>query len=199
VAGKDLRPSARAKGVVEALAAYAPAITKPEMTRLLEEEMDRIAAGQKREVEVVQESREMLQGIFKELQRDRLAIGEALQKQGMDLTAAKILILGVAYKKDVDDTRESPALRIMHLLRERGAAVAYNDPHVPQLPRTRRHDFSGLASVPLERLTEYDCVVIVTDHSRYDFAQIVKEARLLVDTRNATRGLAQAAGKVVYC
>ncbi|MEM3085605.1 MAG: DNA topoisomerase I [Halobacteria archaeon] len=81
VSGKDLRPSARAKGVVETLAAYAPAITKPEMTRLLEEEMDRIAAGQKREEDVVQESREMLRGIFKELQRDRVAIGEALQKR----------------------------------------------------------------------------------------------------------------------
>ncbi len=81
VSGKDLRPSARAKGVVETLAAYAPAITKPDMTRLLEEEMDRIAAGQKREEEVVQESREILQSIFKELQRDRKAIGEALQKR----------------------------------------------------------------------------------------------------------------------
>lgn len=81
VSGKDLRPSARAKGVIEALAAYAPAITKPDMTRLLEEEMDRIAAGQKREEEVVQESREMLEAIFKELQRDRKAIGEALQRR----------------------------------------------------------------------------------------------------------------------
>lgn len=81
VAGKDMRPSARAKGVVETLAAYASAITKPDMTRLLEEEMDRIAAGQKKEEDVVQESREMLEAIFKELQRDRKAIGEALQKR----------------------------------------------------------------------------------------------------------------------
>lgn len=81
VAGRDLRPSARAKAVVEALAAYAPAITKPEMTRLLEEEMDRIAAGERTEEEVVRESREMLQAIFKELQRDRRAIGETLRRR----------------------------------------------------------------------------------------------------------------------
>ena len=125
------------------------------------------------------------------------SIGEALKASGKELEQAKILILGVAYKKDIDDTRESPALRIMHLLKERGAAVAYNDPHVPQLPRTRRYDFSGLASVPLERVGDYDCVVIVTDHSSYDFGQIVKEARLIVDTRNATQGLPHSAGKVV--
>ena len=125
------------------------------------------------------------------------AIGDALNGQRVPLKEAKILILGVAYKKDIDDTRESPALRIMHLLTERGAVVGYNDPHVPRLPRTRRYDFSHLASVPLDRLAEFDCVVIVTDHSAYDFARIVREARLVIDTRNATRKIPDADKKVI--
>jgi len=127
------------------------------------------------------------------------SIGDALNEGGKALKGAKILILGVAYKKDIDDMRESPALKIMQLLEERGAEIAYNDPHVPQLPRTRRYDFSKLSSVPLDRLPEFDCVVIVTDHSAYDFVRIVGDAQLVVDTRNATRGIPCSTKKVVRC
>jgi UDP-N-acetyl-D-glucosamine dehydrogenase len=125
---------------------------------------------------------------------------DALNSRGMAVKNARILILGVAYKKDVGDIRESPALRIMELLTERGAAVAYNDPHVPRLPKTRKHDFSRYYSVALEAgtLAHYDCVVVVTDHSTYDFSEIVKQARLVIDTRNATRGLDDTGAKVIH-
>lgn len=130
---------------------------------------------------------------------DRVAA--ALNQEGKAIKGARVLILGVAYKKDVDDIRESPALKIMQLLAERGAEIAYNDPHVPELHQTRRYDFSHLRSLPLEpeTLGRFDCVVIVTDHSAYDFNQIVQAARLILDTRNATRAVPAAAGKVIRC
>jgi UDP-N-acetyl-D-glucosamine dehydrogenase len=125
---------------------------------------------------------------------------DALNSRGMAVKNARILILGVAYKKDVGDIRESPALRIMELLTERGAEVAYNDPHVPRLPKTRKHDFSRYYSVALEAgtLAHYDCVVVVTDHSTYDFSEIVRQARLVIDTRNATRGLDDTGTKIIH-
>lgn len=128
-------------------------------------------------------------------------IVDALNARAKAVKRARILVLGVAYKKDVDDIRESPALKIMQLLVQRGAEVAYNDPYVPQLHRTRRYDFSHLHSTPLssENLRRFDCVVIVTDHSRYDFSQIVKDAQLVIDTRNATRGIDCSGAKVVRC
>ena len=128
-------------------------------------------------------------------------VADALNTRGQALKGARILVLGVAYKKDVDDTRESPALKIMQLLKERGAEIAYNDPHVPQPGRTRRYDFSHLKSVPLneENLKSFDCVVLVTDHSAYDMAEIVRHAPLVIDTRNATRGIDCASTKVVRC
>ena len=128
-------------------------------------------------------------------------VADALNTRGRALKGARILVLGVAYKKDVEDTRESPALKIMQLLKERGAEIAYNDPHVPQPGRTRRYDFSHLKSVPLneENLKSVDCVVLVTDHSAYDMAEIVRHAPLVIDTRNATRGIDCASTKVVRC
>ncbi|MFQ5778542.1 MAG: nucleotide sugar dehydrogenase [Terriglobia bacterium] len=128
-------------------------------------------------------------------------ISETLQTRKKDLRGARILLLGVAYKKDVDDLRESPALKIIELLRGEGAQVAYNDPHVPALPRTRRYNFSDLRSVPLEskRLAEFDCVVIVTDHSTYDWQEIVAHARVVIDTRNATRGITRGREKTIRC
>jgi UDP-N-acetyl-D-glucosamine dehydrogenase len=107
----------------------------------------------------------------------------------------------MAYKKDVDDTRESPSLKIMQLLGQRGAQVDYNDPHISQLYRMRHYDFSDKRSVELtpQNLAGYDCVLIATDHSSYDYAAIVAASKLVVDTRNATRRLAAHREKIVLC
>lgn len=126
---------------------------------------------------------------------------DALNARGKAVKGARILVLGVAYKKDIDDIRESPALKIMQLLVEREAEVAYNDPHVPQLRQTRRYDFSHLRSVPLDgqSLSRFDCVVLVTDHSAYELSEIVRHSKLVIDTRNATRAIECASSKVVRC
>ena len=115
-------------------------------------------------------------------------IGEALNEQRKPIKGSKIGILGVAYKKDVDDPRESPAFTVMELLLKRGAVISYNDPHVPKLPRMRHHSIQQ-DSQPLteQYLAAQDAVVILTDHSAYDYGFIVRHARLVVDTRNATR------------
>ena len=105
---------------------------------------------------------------------------------------ARILMIGVAYKKNVDDTRESPALRIMEMLRELGAEVDYYDPHVPEIPPTREHaKLTGIRSIPWDReaLRGYNAVLIVTDHDKVDYQELVSNSRLVVDTRNATRGV----------
>ena len=120
----------------------------------------------------------------------------ALDRQGTDLAGARILILGVAYKRDVDDLRESPALRIIDLLQDRGAEVLYNDPFLPVVGSGRKYDLQ-MHSVPLDYLDQYDAVVILTDHSVYDFADIVDRSRLVVDSRNATRSLNSE--KIVRC
>lgn len=127
-------------------------------------------------------------------------IAEALNSRGQCLRDARILIIGVAYKKDVDDLRESPALRIMQLLQDRKAHVEYHDPFIPRLPRTRRYDF-GLESVSLtpECLSNFAAVVIATDHSCLDIPLIVRHAPLVIDTRNATRGLEKFQDKIVRC
>ncbi|HKB42184.1 MAG TPA: nucleotide sugar dehydrogenase [Gemmataceae bacterium] len=118
---------------------------------------------------------------------DRVA--EALNDQRKPLKGSKVCVLGVAYKKDVDDPRESPAFTILEMLQKRGAVVSYNDPHVPTLPRMRHHsiqqDSQDLTPV---FLAGQDCVIVVTDHSAYDFAEIVRHSRVVVDTRNATAG-----------
>jgi len=107
------------------------------------------------------------------------------------LAGAKVLVLGLAYKKDIDDPRESPAWKIMDLLAQKGAKVAYNDPHIPSLPKTRHwaHLDVPFAPVTDTSLGSHDAVVLVTDHSSYDYARIAKRARLIVDTRNAFAGL----------
>jgi UDP-N-acetyl-D-glucosamine dehydrogenase len=129
------------------------------------------------------------------------AVADALNEHQKSLKGSRILILGMAYKKDVDDTRESPSLKIMQLLGQRGAQVDYNDPHIPQLYRMRHYDFSDKRSVDLtpQNLARYDCVLIATDHSSYDYAAIVAAARLVVDTRNATRRLTVHREKIVLC
>jgi len=128
------------------------------------------------------------------------AIAESLDARKKALSASHILILGMAYKKDVDDTRESPALKILELLQRRGASVDYNDPHVQHLGKMRKYEF-GLDSAPLtaEALRLYDCAVIVTDHSAYDYDFIVRESSLVIDTRNATRSVKEGRGKIVHC
>ncbi|MBN2398354.1 MAG: nucleotide sugar dehydrogenase [Deltaproteobacteria bacterium] len=123
---------------------------------------------------------------------------EALNRERKSIKGSRILVLGVAYKKDVDDERESPSYVIMKMLLERGAVVSYNDPWIPQLRPTRKHNFH-MKSIPLtpETLAEADAVIIVTDHSDYDFADIVRNSRLVIDTRNATKGITGAEDKIV--
>jgi UDP-N-acetyl-D-glucosamine dehydrogenase len=124
-------------------------------------------------------------------------IAEALNEEGKPLKGSRVAVLGVAYKKDVDDPRESPAFPIMELLQQRGARVSYNDPHVPELPRMRHHTIR-LASEPLTEayLQAQDCVAIVTDHSAYDYPWLIRHTKCVVDTRNATAGCAPGACRV---
>ena len=105
-------------------------------------------------------------------------------------------MLGVAYKRDIDDLRESPSLTIIELLQKEGAQVSYNDPYFPMIGKGRKYDLQMKRS-SLENLGQYDCVLIVTDHSDYDYQKIVQESQLVVDTRNATKGIQSP--KVVRC
>lgn len=128
------------------------------------------------------------------------ALAEALNRRKQCLQDANILVLGVAYKRDVDDLRESPALRIIELLQARGARVDYHDPFFPHLPKTRHYDFALSAVEPTpQALARYDAVMIVTDHSSYDYATIARHARLVIDTRNATRGVKDHRDRIVLC
>jgi UDP-N-acetyl-D-glucosamine dehydrogenase len=120
----------------------------------------------------------------------------ALNRRRKSLNGARVLVLGVAYKKDIDDLRESPALTIIELLQKEGAEVSYNDPFFAYVGRGRKYNLE-MKNTPLENLGQYDCVVIVTDHSSYDYAAIVREANLVIDTRNATKGIQDP--KVVRC
>ena len=120
----------------------------------------------------------------------------ALNKQKKAINGSKVLVLGVAYKKDIDDLRESPALTIIELLQKEGATVSYNDPYFPFVGRGRKYDLQ-MKCAPLDNLAQYDCVLIVTDHSDYDYKKIVSESKLVVDSRNATRGI--KSDKIVHC
>jgi UDP-N-acetyl-D-glucosamine dehydrogenase len=128
------------------------------------------------------------------------ALAQALNFNGQCLRGSKILVLGVAYKKDVDDLRESPSLGIMELLQSHGARVDYHDPYCPHLGKMRRYDFQ-LSSVELtaETLPQYDAVLIATDHSCCDYEFIVRHARLVVDSRNATRDVLHNREKIFPC
>jgi len=129
------------------------------------------------------------------------AISGALNDRRKSLKGARVLVLGVAYKKDVDDLRESPTLKIMQLLRERGALIEYNDPYFPELHKMRHYDYAGMRSVELKpaNMAAYDCVVIATDHTQYDYSSIVQSSQLVVDTRNATRKITAGRDKIVLC
>jgi UDP-N-acetyl-D-glucosamine dehydrogenase len=126
-------------------------------------------------------------------------VSDALNNRAKPVKGSKIALLGMSYKRDIDDTRESPGLVVMDLLLKKGARVSYNDPHIPALPRTRHYPHLQMASQPLTSgfLASQDCVVIVTDHSAYDWDWIVKHAHLVVDTRNATRRVAGYRDRIV--
>ena len=121
---------------------------------------------------------------------------EAMSQRGKALHGSRVLVLGLAYKRDIDDLRESPSLTIIELLQKRGAHVEYNDPFFPSVGHGRKYALN-MTNTPLDKIPEFDCVVIVTDHSQYDFADIVSKAQLVVDTRNATRGI--EAANIVKC
>ncbi len=124
------------------------------------------------------------------------SIGSALNRQKKSVNGSRVLVLGVAYKKDIDDLRESPALTIIELLQKEGAQVSYHDPYFPFIGKGRKYDLQ-MKRAELDNFSRYDCIVIVTDHSDYDYRRIVAEAQLVVDTRNATRGIDSP--KVVRC
>lgn len=111
-------------------------------------------------------------------------VADALNERGKAIKGSRILVLGLAYKKNIDDTRESPAVEIMDLLQAKGANIDYSDPHVPVFPRKRDYHFD-LQSVPLnaETLASYDCVVLATDHDGFDYDMLARQAPLIVDTR----------------
>ncbi len=121
---------------------------------------------------------------------------EALNARNKPLKGSEILILGVAYKRDIDDLRESPSLIIIELLRQYGAAVSYHDPYFPHVGRGRHYDLN-MVRAALDDLHRYDCVLVVTDHSTYDYGRIARDARLVVDTRNAMRGIRSS--NIVRC
>lgn len=123
---------------------------------------------------------------------------EALNTHKKSLNGSKVLILGASYKKDIDDMRESPSLKLIEILREKGAEVDYNDPYVPKLPATRKYKYD-MASVDLteDNLKKYDLVLLSTDHTDYDHKHIYKHAQLIVDTRNAFRASGIVNGKII--
>ncbi|HYO51875.1 nucleotide sugar dehydrogenase [Archangium sp.] len=122
---------------------------------------------------------------------------EALNKHKKTLNGAKVLCLGAAYKKDIDDMRESPSLRVISLLKEKGAEVDYHDPYVPRLEEGHGFHYS-MQSVPLhpETIGQYDAVLILTDHSSIDYNMVVKQSRCVVDTRNACKNVGPGREKV---
>ena len=123
---------------------------------------------------------------------------EALNEHKKSLKGSRVLVLGQAYKKDIDDLRESPSIELIELLREKGAKVDYNDPFIAKTHRQRRHDLKMTSrKLSAKMLTGYDVVVIATDHSDYDYAWIVKNAKLIVDARNATAGIRGTGKKIV--
>src|SRR6266699_1364876 len=126
-------------------------------------------------------------------------VGAVLNDRAKSIRGSKILILGVAYKKNVDDVRESPALEIMELLQHKGAVLSYSDPYIPRLHKMRAYDFSHMVSLELTEdvLKAHDVTLITTDHADFDYQRIVDHAPLVVDTRNATRNVTRGHEKIV--
>jgi UDP-N-acetyl-D-glucosamine dehydrogenase len=125
-------------------------------------------------------------------------LAEALNDAGKPIKGSHVCILGMAYKKDVDDPRESPSFVLLEMLLSRGAIMTYNDPHIPKLPAMRHHDVPDMSSTELTAkfLAAQDCVLIATDHSAYDYDFVVKHAPLVLDTRNATKGVKKCRDKI---
>ncbi len=126
-------------------------------------------------------------------------VSDALNQIGKPVRGSKIAVLGIAYKPDVDDPRESPSFVLLERLLSQGAVVTYNDPHIPRLPPMRSHELPELESEQLtpQYLAQQDCVLIATDHSVYDYDFIVKHSKLVVDTRNATSNVLEGREKIV--
>jgi len=113
---------------------------------------------------------------------------EAMNKRGIVMNGSKILLVGLAYKKNVDDLRESPSFKLWTLLEEKGAIVDYHDPYCPEVPRLREYPkYLGKKSVPISTAGEYDLVLIATAHDSMDYKDLAKNAKLIVDTRNAIK------------
>jgi len=125
-------------------------------------------------------------------------LAEALNGAGKPIKGSKIGIFGVAYKKDVDGPRESPSFKLMELLAERGADLSYCDPHIPKLPKMRHFDVPELShNEPTEDyVSSLDCVLIATDHTAFQWDEIVKNAKLVIDTRNAAKDVTQGREKI---
>ena len=125
-------------------------------------------------------------------------LAEFLNDSGKPIKGSKICLLGVAYKKDVDDPRESPSFELMELLLARGAELTYNDPHVPELPKMRHYDLPEMSSTELTSkfLASQDCVLIATDHSKYDYDFIVEHSQMVLDTRNATKNVSKGRDRI---
>ncbi|MGC8639308.1 MAG: nucleotide sugar dehydrogenase [Isosphaeraceae bacterium] len=126
-------------------------------------------------------------------------VADALNEQSKPVKGSTITLLGMAYKKDVDDPRESPGFELMDLLLAKGASVSYNDPHIPVLPRMRHYPHLCMSSQELtaDYVRSQDCLVIVTDHSAYDWNWIAEHASLIIDTRNAMKGVNSARARIV--
>jgi UDP-N-acetyl-D-glucosamine dehydrogenase len=126
-------------------------------------------------------------------------LADALNLAGKPIRGSRICVLGVAYKKDIDDPRESPSFKLMELLQSRGAVLSYSDPHIPHLPAMRHYDVPRLSSQELTPsfLASLDCALIATDHSIFDYTAIVEHAPLVIDTRNATRAVESGRNKIV--
>ncbi len=123
---------------------------------------------------------------------------EFLNEEGKALRGSKVCLLGVAYKKDVDDPRESPSFVLMEHMLARGVELTYNDQHVPALPKMRHHDLPAMESQELtpDFLAAQDCVLIATDHSAYDWDFIVEHSEFVLDTRNATKNVSSGREKI---
>ena len=125
---------------------------------------------------------------------------DALNEREKTLKNARVLVVGLAYKRDIDDVRESPSLELLKILKEKGANVDFHDPYIHEIPKTRKYsELAGIKNVALtpETVGLYDAVLIATDHSQIDYGMLAKAASLIVDTRNAMAAVADGRMNIV--